>query len=498
MSDRQVVCPKCSLVTTPYVARCHRCGRSLRGGRSTRSIVVFIAFVGVGACVLSAVGLAVWGVTSDEYLRFTLSSSAPLEDVVAAMKHESPEVREDASAALLVRFEGEDAARPALLEALGDPQEEVRSNVKYALLVHELDAVAPALFEGLDSDDVIRRRAAAELLWLFRTDREEVAQELVGALADTDGRVRAFAARGLGGHGFGDSVRDALVEALGDTEPSVCWSAAYALGSWEGEASGSVPSLLALLGHDAKRVRQNSARALGKIKADAQRVVPALAGRLTDPAPAVRSSVVQALGRFGEQSRFVAAVILPLLNDSRSNVRLRAALALQAIGEAKTVEAVKSALRSEGVPTVRAALFAARATLDPASQSDSLSKLHAILVGSDTKGRQRAARCLGRLAVDTERSVAALTLALADGDPWVRAGAAAALGMFGPRAAPAVPDLVAKLSDERNYVVNAVVEALGLIGPAAMPAVAELERITKARDKPQAKLARTALELIQH
>ena len=88
------------------------------------------------------------------------------------------------------------------------------------------------------------------------------------------------------------------------------------------------------------------------------------------------------------------------------------------------------------------------------------------LVLSDTKAslnsRLEAAATLGKIG--GKEGVAALSAALADGNPHLRAWAAKALGMLGPDAAASVGALKTAAADPEAFVRREAVKALGPVG----------------------------------
>lgn len=100
---------------------------------------------------------------------------------------------------------------------------------------------------------------------------------------------------------------DALIRALGDTDPAVRARAAFALGSVQ--EVGAVPALLELLRDPEQRVRADAAFALGQTadSTTAERLFEALAA---ESQPAVRRALLEALGKTGDLAslRRVAAL----------------------------------------------------------------------------------------------------------------------------------------------------------------------------------------------
>ena len=104
---------------------------------------------------------------------------------------------------------------------------------------------------------------------------------------------------------------DALIRALGDSDPALRARAAFALASVQD--GGAVPALLDLLGDPEPRVRADAAFALGQTadSTAAERLLEALAG---ESQPAVRRALLEALGKTGGRAslrRLAALEVAP-------------------------------------------------------------------------------------------------------------------------------------------------------------------------------------------
>lgn len=177
------------------------------------------------------------------------------------------------------------------------------------------------LIRRLDGPET-RDQAADEL----RELGGEAVAELVAALADSDGELRAALATILGR--IGDPrAREALEGCLADDSPLVRRQAALALGSLGHR--GAVPALLTALGDRDPQVRAYVAFALGEL-ADG-RVLAALLRAVTDDAEEVRDYATAALGRL-QDLRATPALLWLLAHDPSPYVRAHAALALGELG----------------------------------------------------------------------------------------------------------------------------------------------------------------------
>jgi HEAT repeat protein len=144
------------------------------------------------------------------------------EAFVVGLKDACPDVRLVASAGWMNATAIPEGAIPALVEALGDPEIQVRANCAHALA--RLDAIPAAAIPLLiectaDADDGLRLNAAMALKLAPAGEVLEVMQRLV---ADPNSRVRLIAAGSLLSADASNPVAGAVLnEALGDPAPRV-------------------------------------------------------------------------------------------------------------------------------------------------------------------------------------------------------------------------------------------------------------------------------------
>lgn len=140
------------------------------------------------------------------------------------------------------------------------------------------------------------RRGPALLLGMIGPKARESVPALVEALGDSDVDVRAAAASALGqiGSEARDAVPP-LVKAVEDEDSSVRQDAIWALGEMGQEASEAVPALVEALGDAKTGVRWSAARSLGRIGPAAKETVPALEKLLNDPDMQIRAAAAEAL-----------------------------------------------------------------------------------------------------------------------------------------------------------------------------------------------------------
>lgn len=118
-----------------------------------------------------------------------------LNTLTAALKDANADVRRQAADAIQ-SLDGIKTAPKALIDALADPDKEVRQAVADALGDIEDEAAVPALKRATSDGDSDVRRAAAEAL--SRIGGADAIQALMGLLKDADPEIRRIAAESLG------------------------------------------------------------------------------------------------------------------------------------------------------------------------------------------------------------------------------------------------------------------------------------------------------------
>jgi HEAT repeat protein len=163
-----------------------------------------------------------------------------------------------------------------------------------------LDAL-PMLISGLDSDEEIICRYAAEALYYLGSDAGEAAESLSGLLQHDDDEVRRAVARVFSQMGSSAlEVKESLIEALNDSDEVVRGEIALALANLGNDASEAIPALITLLvdeeefTHDGKsmEVRIAAKTALEQIGKDA---VPSLLEAMRADRPEQRAMAVSTL-----------------------------------------------------------------------------------------------------------------------------------------------------------------------------------------------------------
>ena len=324
----------------------------------------------------------------------------------AAVKREieklgSPVIKERADAVMKLRYLGmrgeADAAVPFLVRMLGSADE----FPAITLMISSLSSITRSYSPGY----TFGGEAAEDLARIGRKS-----DELLDSLKSSDWRVRANAARALGG------LKDAR----------------------------AVEPLIALVGDDMERpeVRGNAALALGLMEATAP-VVDALIAGVKDTDPGMRAAVIWSLGNLRETRAlpsFIAA-----LEDEDARVRMRAASALGGIGGPAALDPLIRALKDSD----RQVREVTASALGRVKDARAVEPLVAALKDNYANVRINAAGALGEIR--DAKAVEHLIPLLEDGNGSVRGAAAEALG--GIKAPPrSLQPLVAMALKEKQEI----------------------------------------------
>jgi cyclophilin family peptidyl-prolyl cis-trans isomerase/HEAT repeat protein len=168
-------------------------------------------------------------------------------------------------------------------------------------------------------------------------------------------------------------------------------------------------------------IRARAALAAGRI--GDERGGPLLRPLLSNKSAPVRAAAAFGLQLLGDAS--ATAELLPLLSDPDVSVVSAAATALGSLGRGDGEDALIAAIPGAAAPEPRATMLQSLWRFaDPASAATALK----YAADPDPKVRSAALYVLSRKPIDT--SLAALTAALADRDPYAAAMAARALGLL--------------------------------------------------------------------
>ena len=376
-----------------------------------------------------------------------------------------------AAARALGALADEDAA-PALVEALLDPDPDVRADAMAALVCCARPEDAPAIRRSLQGDPVgevktaavrtlgrLKDEASTELLRALARDRcePEVAWE-EGSWDDwLDVQVAAITA--LGDMGAESSVDDLVLARADEDGQDLDHVVFAALAKMPGRG---VAALLHFLDDAAARVRQRALAALAR----AGRDLPApLRERLAgDPSPAVRRLAVDCLDE-GDPALPALA-----LKDPDATVRA-AALARVAAGRG---DIVRSALADPDAGVRATALEALAPHASPGDEPALAARLTGWLGEADARLAAACASALPRVMGVAAASALRHTAADGERPPEVRIAALRSLGAIGTREA------VASLRE-------AAADPARQIRLAALAAAAEVTRGTSGESRGEAR-----------
>jgi len=185
------------------------------------------------------------------------------------------------------------------------------------------------IVEGLKSDDVHRRRAAAKMAVELDVPPETVAPLLVEALRDKDPKVVGNAIDALAelGPKALKNIRAAL------RNPELRWYAVALIRRMGPEARSAVPALIEVLRQEAQTDEEQQFRrevqfALAAVGPAARAAVPALVESLKSSDDGVRASALYALGKIGPGARAAVPVLRQKLRSENQIERLVSIMAL--------------------------------------------------------------------------------------------------------------------------------------------------------------------------
>jgi len=319
-----------------------------------------------------------------------------------------------------------DDVRGALTAALADPDPGARHAAAVALgmLQPYPKAILPALIEAAgDADTEVRARAVGELG--FALDDEGVWSTVLGATRDCDISVRNQAIRVLGWKPQPArlaAVREALVPALKEPNEVNRGFAAHTLGCYAQLVPVDVPELYDALADPNPFVRRMVCESLPH-RPGARPAVPILVRSLDDLAPEVRRAAAWRLGSIGLDAEAALIDLRRAIEDKEGMVRDAASEAV------RRIESKANDFRTKRLP---------------GALED--------LASPDPDVRRGVAEILGGFGPHSAPAVPALIRGLDDRDASVRLASAHALGLIGTAARDALPALAAREADPDERV----------------------------------------------
>ena len=423
------------------------------------------------------------------------SNPVEIESLIKALKSKDPAVRDNASKTL-TRIGA--PAVPALVTGL--PEADRRVRLITVRIFNQMGAEAeesvPVLIELLRQENFFVHEHTS-----FTNFRELVSETLAN---------------------IGSAAVPQLIEVLSDTDKSVHYYAASALGRIGPEARDAVFLLIGMLDDERENIREIAVTALGRIGQPAHKVsnimnmilVPEWESMCEDP---VRESEVTVVGKN------VAPYLIAMLKEEDASLRHAAAGALGNIAVPIAVPALIDTL-DDKEDFVRGAAAGALGEIGAPAEAavplminmirgnDNDSIRYNIILGlgkigspsvipvliealddDDAYVRRAAIHQLCVIREPISQVVPALMQTLADSDSHVRFLGAIALSKIGE---PAIAVLIEGLSDEVDVVRREAAFALGKMGPTAQTAVPALKQALKDKDKRVRQKATRALKQI--
>lgn len=298
-----------------------------------------------------------------------LRKFGPSPQLTAALSHRDAQIRRGAAEVLGDLGPRASESVPALVRALRDKQESVRTTAAHALGAIGDKSAIPPLTAAL-SDRLPPVRAASAVA-LGRMRAESSIGALTQTLADPETAVRVKAAQALWRIDCqAEPVVPVLITALRNRAAS--GDAKFVLGEIGPAAKDAVPALVQSLREERVgrplRTPPSSALALGRIGGAA---VPELIPVLKNEHPEVRTSAIIALGFIGKPAQDAVPFLMPLLADKNLEVRQAAALGLGSIqpDNRDLVPVLKQLSRDDDIFLASAASAMLR-NLDPAAATE--------------------------------------------------------------------------------------------------------------------------------
>jgi HEAT repeat protein len=409
-------------------------------------------------------------------LAYYIRDKATISDIVAALQASTIPLTRRLLCSIVSKrfrvgffekgFSDATQAVPALIEALADPDEGVRSAAIEALWDIGDPAAGPALFERYHKE--VNNSAARILLAyaLGACQYVPAIPTLIEALSAPDRELRRAAARGLRSL-QAQEAKEPLQKALtSETDPSTIQVIEETLQELEGPPEkftleAKIGRLIAQIKNGETAEREAAATALGDMVNE--QVLPPVLALLNDEQSEVRQYATWVLAWLSEgrdtdwfvrvHRKQIQGPLIQALLDQEGKVRAAAAQALGDWGDVQAVEPLLELVQDED-PEVRRQVVEALGYLKDERALEPL--LNAFFTDDDERVRAFAAQSLGNF--EDNRAVNALILGLQDGQAHVRRNAAEMLCWL--RDERAVDALLRALQDQDREVREEAIEAL--------------------------------------
>ncbi len=382
------------------------------------------------------------------------------------------------------------------------------------LVAGEAVTVESLAAAAVDADQA-KALAAIDSLDKLGPDAKAAVPALVQALGRENEELRWHAARALGaiGDNARDAV-PALIKALDDSAKTVQAYAAFALGEIGKASEPAVEKLIERAFDEDPLVRRGSLLAIRQIGAPPEKTRPLFLKMLEEGDPASVLPMLQTIADAGEKSVppmrellkdekmcYWACVVLrdmgetaapavpeliEVLSHKEPEVRMQALMALAAIGApaAPAVPAIVNALESDEFDAVR---FSAAFALGAINQKDEAETKALVAAARSDKPMLKLVSLwvLARQNPDNlevvRHAAEQIVAALKSDDAELRGVAARELSEFGSHPEIVGPALLAALQDPDQQVVGHALDALAALGPKILPKVIEALQVKERR-----------------
>jgi HEAT repeat protein len=276
--------------------------------------------------------LATWAIAKDEP-DDTKAVSKAVDEIVAAMENERPEVRQAAAKALWDLKPPHEKLGPALSKALNDDDPEIVNNVIDSLA--SLGAkIAPRINEALKDEK--RRGKALAIVQRMGPEAKDCVPQLVEMLAEKeeDLKVGVLTALSAIGPAAAEAV-PAISKSLSDDSDRVNSAACIALGHIGSAAESAVPAIDKLLKSKSVYAQAAAAWSLAQIQKDhaavAKKVLPLMIKSLKSPVELVRLEAAETLGSLGPAAKSAVPDLKQATADPSAAVSRSAKTAIERI-----------------------------------------------------------------------------------------------------------------------------------------------------------------------